>query len=362
MDLENTNFFMKPSPSDSRDWIYDEVHNLPYDKEYLAGAPTPVSLPAVLDYRGDLLPPRTQGRENSCYAFASCACKEWQEKKNCCFNGYFSPQFIYDNRPNNTTDSGMYARDVMTLLQNLGVCSETDFPYSGNGLESKSLISQTCYANALNFKIANYAAVTSMDGLKRALFDNGPCLIAFPIFNYGQYPWIQGPNDKPIGGHTLNVCGYDNNGFIIRNSWGPSWNGTGYTTYNYSDWGKHWEAYTICDDLSSINVYNPAKPINQIAVQNTSVVLTTALTGQFQSGNQTAYQIDVDVKNNGTSPASNLKFNVDCDILQQAWSVTPTNDQKTFTLPSWMNNSIPPGQSLRWGLIAVGKKPIVNIV
>lgn len=362
MDLKNTVFNMIQSPSDSRDWIYDEIYNLP-NKEHLSGSPTPSGLPSVLDYRGDLLPPRAQGKENSCFAFASCACKEWQEKKNCCFNGYFSPQFIYLNRPNNTTDSGMYARDVMAILQNFGVCSEIDFPYSGNGLESKTNISQKCYTNATNFKIKNYAAIQSIDGLKRALFDNGPCIIAFPIFNYGQYPWNQGPNDKPLGGHCVGIVGYDNYGFIIRNSWG-NWNNGGYTTYLYSDWGKHWEAYTMIDDPSSVNVYNPSNPTNNVPIpnMNSSIVLNTAITNQYPMNNQTAYQIDVEVRNNSTSPVSNIKFKIDCDQLQQSWSVVSTNDPKIFTLPSWMNNSVPPGQSLKWGFIVIGKKPIVTIV
>ena len=39
--------------------------------------------------------------------------------------------------------------------------------------------------------------------------------------------------DSFKGGHAMTIVGYNNEGFIIRNSWGRNWNEDGYTTYFY---------------------------------------------------------------------------------------------------------------------------------
>ena len=61
--------------------------------------------------------------------------------KNNKFIQYFSPQFFYNNRFNNydndtNNDEGMYSRDVMKLLKNIGICSEEIYPYGK--IEDKS--------------------------------------------------------------------------------------------------------------------------------------------------------------------------------------------------------------------------------
>ena len=45
----------------------------------------------------------------------------------------------------------------------------------------------------------------------------------------------------------MTIVGYNDEGFLIRNSWGELWNGTGYTTYYYKDWGAHWEIWSCVD-------------------------------------------------------------------------------------------------------------------
>jgi C1A family cysteine protease len=363
-DPKDMSFLMKKSPPDERDWIYDEKHNLPHSDK-LIGAPTASPLPEVLDYRPDLLPPRNQGNESSCFAFSVSCVKEWQEKKNVNFNGYFSPQFFYNNRSDTSEDGGMYSRDVMKILKEIGICSESDYPYSGNGIENKYQIPQKCFENARNFRILNFASVKSIDGLKRALYDNGPCLIAFPIFNFGKYPWIKGPDDDELGGHAVVVVAYNKEGFVIRNSWGAdwglSWNGNGYTTYPYSHWGKHWEIYTVIDDPNSVNVYNPVQPVNPVPVSDTNIVLTSAIVGQYWVGNLPGFQMDINIKNNGNNPATGLKFKIDCDKIAMTRNIAATDDPKVFTLPDTYRNGIPPGGNLRWGFFATGKKPIVSI-
>ena len=54
------------------------------------------------------------------------------------------------------------------------------------------------------------------------------------------------------GGHAMTVVGYNEEGFIIRNTWGINWGDKGYCIYPYSDWGSHWEIWTTIDEKSYI--------------------------------------------------------------------------------------------------------------
>ena len=103
---------LKKSPKDNRDFIF--------------ASKSKNDLPEIVDYRLELQPIRNQGKQGTCYAQSTACMKEWQEKKDNNFNEYMSPQFFYNNRSNKyddnpNNDDGMYGRDVMKLIKNIGI-------------------------------------------------------------------------------------------------------------------------------------------------------------------------------------------------------------------------------------------------
>ena len=235
---------IKKSPIDHRDYIFIGNNN---NKE---------KLPEELDYTSDLQPIRNQGKQGSCYAQCVACVKEWQENRDYGFNEYFSPQFFYNCRPNlydkNTkNDEGMYSRDVMKLMKEIGICYEKYYAYGR--IEHKSKIPEKIVNQARQHLISGYAKVNTMLDLKRNLIENGPCMITFPVYNYSSEFWKKKNWKKIIGGHAVVVVGYNNIGFKIRNSWGKNWGDKGYSIYKYLDWGSHWEIWTTIDEKTNVD-------------------------------------------------------------------------------------------------------------
>lgn len=224
-----------PSPMDERDWIAESIY--PESNE--------LKLPKTLDLRKDLQEIKNQGRYPTCAAHVAACLKEYQEKKDVNIDDIFSHWFVYNNRKN-YPNSGMYGRNVMEILQKSGCCLKSTYD-----TKNQHKTTPESYKDAMNYKIKSYATVTTIEGLKKALYLNGPCYISFPVYDSSKtFYKPKDKNDIRRGGHAITVVGYDKDGFILRNSWGKQWGDNGYTNYSYSDFGCHWEIWTTIDEKS----------------------------------------------------------------------------------------------------------------
>ena len=262
--MDTFNLNAVKSCKDDRDYIYENIVN------------DDISNIQICDYRNELLDIRNQGYQGTCYAQSASCVKEWQEKKYLISSdSYFSPQFIYNHRDywnNNIKDGndinedyGMQGRDLMKIMKNIGVCDEYLYPYYK--IEKSIDIQEDIKQIAKKNVIKHYCKILSLNGLKKSLINNGPCLIAFPVYNYSDQMWIKRKNEKQIGGHAMTVVGFDDiyGYFIIRNSWGKNWgNNNGYTYYYYKDWNSHWECWTTIDDLNNNNSDKEIEPEPEI--------------------------------------------------------------------------------------------------
>jgi len=240
-------FPVTPSPDDPRDLIYEHCRIRNRANQVNRDSVIDAKVPKTLDLRKYLNLPRNQGKRGTCASFASAAIKEYHERLDCNFCGYFSPESVYFYR-SNKPEEGMFLRDVMQILQKNGIAYEADFPY--NKESEPEQVPEKALNIMPDFKITSYAQINSIDGLKEALFNYGPCLMAFPVYDNRPEFWRVKSDPTRNGGHAVAVVGYNNRGFIIRNSWGWSWNGDGTVIYPYSEWGVHWEVWTAIDEDS----------------------------------------------------------------------------------------------------------------
>jgi hypothetical protein len=172
-----------------------------------------------------------------------------------------SPEFIYFHRDNKPA-SGMYGRNVFQILQKIGCVPEDDYPYCSD--ETAPQPDEKLYGIAAKYRIANYARVTTIVGLKRALLELGPCYIQLPLYSMEVQFWRcpggtdAGPSSTaggsvsvPNGGHALVVVGYNTEGFVLVNSWGADWGDNGSVMFPYEDWSAHWECWASIDEKTS---------------------------------------------------------------------------------------------------------------
>lgn len=129
---------------------------------------------------------------------------------------------IYDSRSNNDEDNGMMIKEALSYLKHNGV--ETD-----NG----------------KYKIKGYAIVGSIETLKRAIVMNGICVGGLPTYNTPNDEFWINDGSEFLGGHAIAIIGYDEEGFIIRNSWGKSYGYDGYSHMKYEDFNKFYEIWTL---------------------------------------------------------------------------------------------------------------------
>lgn len=230
------------SPEDKRDWNAETFCNSEV-------------LPPIVDYRKKLLPIRDQGNQGACVAFSGACIKELQELKEDKLKHYFSPQFIYDLRPN-YPNQGMAPRDLMNILKDFGCPIEDDYYYE-NGNTKSLRKNKKIIDYARNFKIAGYARVNDLQTLKESIFKNGVCTISVIIYNVNNStPWKQINNQTSQGSHQMAIVGYNDidQYLIIRNSWGDAWGDKGYCYMPYKDFDTYkLECWTAIDADSKKN-------------------------------------------------------------------------------------------------------------
>lgn len=206
----------------------------------------------AFDLRSSSLRVKDQGDTSTCAAQSCSTMKEWQEmqtgegKNSTSIKEALSPLFVYNNREDPNID-GMYLRNAMQILSAKGICYEDTYP-----LYSPLSITQKMNEEALNFIIKGYAIINDVETMKKSLYENGPCLVALPVYNYGPKFWIQNAGETFKGGHCVTAVGYNKDNIVLQNSWGTDWGINGYTYFPILEFETIWEIWTSVDQVTPV--------------------------------------------------------------------------------------------------------------
>lgn len=229
---------IEPTDEDFDEYMIDYSNE--YEDNVQAG-----TLPDIVDLTAKLPTPKSQGNQGSCVAFAiAYAMKTQQENEE--FNWgmdsestQFSPAFLY-NQLNGGIDKGLNIRTTLEFVKNNGVCSWADMPYNDKDYTTKP--NEYQIKKASNFKISEICSVAGESGIKEALIEGHPVIVAINV--YPDFDKLNSTSNKIYdevygtsrGSHAICIIGYDNSisSYKIINSWGTNWgtNGYGYISYD----------------------------------------------------------------------------------------------------------------------------------
>jgi len=188
------------------------------------------ALPEKFDWRSYqgrnwLNPVRNQGKCGSCWTFSTAGMIEnsynVQYDKAVASIDLAEQDLLSCSRLGNCGMGGPIGGEVLTYIQNFGICEEDCFPYvaSDVGCNRCSDYNQKLWT------IQEFEHVIGRENIKRALACYGPLSI-------GVKPW---PGSSPPSGHAVVLVGWDDttSKWIIRNSWGAGWGDGGYGKLPY---------------------------------------------------------------------------------------------------------------------------------
>ena len=265
-------------------------------------SPNLVAAPPTLDLRPYLLPIKDQGENGDCVAFSVACTKEYQEYV---VNDILTPLsewFIYTNANVDnpmSCDIGLDIPQGFDIIKNIGVPPEMYFPTPKKcPKDMPVLVTQNAIDNAKKYKIHSYNEINSINELKTALANFGPCPIGFPVYNTTSTFWEKRKNDILQGGHCVSVVGYTDDSFIIRNSWGSNWGKDGYSFWPFTSWGNQIELYsannlsgsTISPSITKkifVNLPTPIPTSTPAPSQKPSIITPTITTSEANTSSKT---------------------------------------------------------------------------
>lgn len=182
---------------------------------------------------------RHQHDANSCTGFALAQVVDILRGKD---NAAVSAQMLYEMAKLNdewagTVYEGSSIRGAIKGFFRNGVCSEALAPPVGPGAAWSLNYAQAKEAREVRLG-AYYRLQPDITDYHAAIADVGAIYVSAQIHRNWNRP-VAGriePGGAPVGGHAFAIVGYDAEGFLVLNSWGPSWGDGGVALWTYADW------------------------------------------------------------------------------------------------------------------------------
>lgn len=232
----NRSYKLKKSPVDERDYLH---------------APAPVvNLPTKIDLRPEMPAVLDQSTLGSCCLQATSnalkhllMCEKIPVFQPSRLYLYWNTRVNIEHSPADE-DTGVCIRDVCKSLSKYHACDETFWPYDISKFSEAPPLA--AYQNANLHKQVRYAYVPlDANVIKTTLAHHLPIIIGIQVYESfesqkvaqsGLVPLPDTTSEQCLGGHSMLLCGYDDDTqlFTVMNSWSAnSWGDQGYCYIPY---------------------------------------------------------------------------------------------------------------------------------
>ena len=240
------------SPSDPRDYKF-AIESKTFPKEHI------LEMPRL----------KNQSMISSCVAHSLAYINEYFYKKETSTNSDFSVGFIYGYRPEGySQNKGMYIRNALQTLINIGNVPDYIFPYNEEIPKIKDMVNKKLselLSVAKEYKISKYAKLNGINEIKTCLMNNIPVVISVPVYKRAFKNNLNGTIEKPQaddttgGNHAVAIFGWktinDKEYLLVLNSWGLFWGNRGKANLSV-DYPIN-EAWGIVDNEKSSLIVKP---------------------------------------------------------------------------------------------------------
>ena len=229
------------------------------DYQLIEIQPEEVGLPEKFNLRDKMTSIQDQ-HYGSCTSHSVDGVKEYLDKKEYGKEIKLSQKFIYYNtkKISELWDiEGDYLRNACKSVVKYGACLENTFP-DKKRLSWRKYVSEEpseqAYQEAERYKAKTFWSVgNTLNEVRQAIYQQkAPVAIAMRWYKSYNRPAKDGRlslPDKVVGGHAIDIVGWEKDNLWLRNSWGKPWGADGYFYIPFDEFKKHdiWNARVILD-------------------------------------------------------------------------------------------------------------------
>ncbi len=241
-----------------------------------------------------------QGDEGACTGFGLGACinyLHWERWQRAGTQGprparvstrmLYHMAKLYDEWPGEDYD-GSSCRGAMKGWHHHGVCDEVLWPYRKRFTDPKEGWQQDAAVRPLGaYYRVNKDSIVDM----QAAIQEVHAISVSATVHEGW--WLKKADSLPVidasgaeaGGHAFALVGYNAEGFIVQNSWGPDWGYRGFAILTYPDWVKNGMDAWVAVLGAPVVVQGTAVSVNRTPLQQQTAApgATVRLAGGRQS-------------------------------------------------------------------------------
>jgi hypothetical protein len=212
---------------------------------------------------------------------------------------------IYDEWPGEDYE-GSSCRGAMKGWHRHGVCSAKLWPYRNEAGEAQFVApSEGWQLDAAKRPLGAYYRIdkASITDIQAAIYEVGAVYCSAQVHDGWFMDTTASLQPIPMhaeisGGHAFALVGYNQDGFIVQNSWGPSWGYHGFAVMTYQDWVANGSDAWVAVLGAPMRVQETASTFSHSAMAASAV----GRAGFFSPGEQLGG--DYDYKNKSVRPYS----------------------------------------------------------